>query len=390
MKVIIVGAGISGLTLAAALTQLAPRIEVELYERDASASVRRKGYAISLKGDAGLAVLERLGVRDHVLAHDAQQVTNFVINDCRGRILLALPSAENDRSREIYRVQRDHLQAVLADTLPDSLVRHGFQALGYEMLEGRCRVIFTGGRHVDGDVLVSCNGVGSPLRRQLIGDPPHFLGLSAITGDVAMTVDDPLLSGGYFMTLGDLGDSFFGYRQPGGVHFSYTSHVDPSALESTSQPELLNRVQAATADWHPLIPMITVATDPDSIESRGYYDREPAKQIRDGNVWLIGDAAHPMSPFQGQGANTAMLDAVELAELLGSGNLPAEADRVAGRIAARGRKAVLQSRHAAKQFHSTSRWQMINRDFGFRVANAIVNSRYMRRKKTPAESAPAS
>jgi salicylate hydroxylase len=390
MKVIIVGAGISGLTLAAALTQLAPRIEVELYERDASASVRRKGYAISLKGDAGLAVLERLGVRDHVLAHDAQQVTNFVINDCRGRILLALPSAENDKSREIYRVQRDHLQAVLADTLPDSLVRHGFQALGYEMLEGRCRVIFTGGRHVDGDVLVGCDGVGSALRRQLIGDPPHFLGLSAITGDAAMTVDDPLLSGGYFMTLGDLGDSFFGYRQPGGVHFSYTSHVDPSALESTSQPELLNRVQAATADWHPLIPMITAATDPDSIETRGYYDREPAKQIRDGNVWLIGDAAHPMSPFQGQGANTAMLDAVELAELLGSGNLPAEADRVAGRIAARGRKAVLQSRHAAKQFHSTSRWQMINRDFGFRMANAIVNSRYTRRKKTPAESAPAS
>jgi salicylate hydroxylase len=390
MKVMIVGAGISGLTLAAALTQLAPRIAVELYEGDASASVRRKGYAISLKGDAGLAVLERLGVRDHVLAHDAQQVTNFVINDCRGRILLALPSAENDKSREIYRVQRDHLQAVLADTLPDSLVRHGFQALGYEMLEGRCRVIFTGGRHVDGDVLVGCDGVGSALRRQLIGDPPHFLGLSAITGDAAMTVDDPLLSGGYFMTLGDLGDSFFGYRQPGGVHFSYTSHVDPSALESTSQPELLNRVQAATADWHPLIPMITAATDPDSIETRGYYDREPTKQIRDGNVWLIGDAAHPMSPFQGQGANTAMLDAVELAELLGSGNLPAEADRVAGRIAARGRKAVLQSRHAAKQFHSTSRWQMINRDFGFRMANAIVNSRYTRRKKTPAESAPAS
>lgn len=219
-------------------------------------------------------------------------------------------------------MQRDHLQAVLADTLPGSLVRHGCQALGYEMLEGRCRVIFTGGRHADGDVVVAADGVGSALRRQLIGDPPHFLGLSAIAGDAALTLDDPLLSGGYFMTVGDRGDSFFGYRQPGGVRFSYTSHMDPSALESTSQPELLNTVQAATADWHRLIPMITASTDPDSIETRGYYDREPTKQIRDGNVWLIGDAAHPMSPFQGQGANTAMLDAVELAELLGSGTVP--------------------------------------------------------------------
>jgi hypothetical protein len=70
------------------------------------------------------------------------------------------------------------------------------------------------------------------LRRQLVDDSPHFLGLSAITGDAALAIEDPLLSGGYFMTLGDCGDSFFCYRQPGGVHFSYTSHVEPSILES--------------------------------------------------------------------------------------------------------------------------------------------------------------
>jgi 2-polyprenyl-6-methoxyphenol hydroxylase-like FAD-dependent oxidoreductase len=142
MKVIIVRAGISGLTLAAALGELAPRIEVELYERDASGAVRRKGYGISLKGDAGLAVLERLGLRDQVLAHDAQQVTNFVINDRQGRILLALPSAGDDKSREIYRVQRDHLQAVLANALPDDLVRYGFQALRFHhdcLLGAACR-----------------------------------------------------------------------------------------------------------------------------------------------------------------------------------------------------------------------------------------------------------
>jgi 2-polyprenyl-6-methoxyphenol hydroxylase-like FAD-dependent oxidoreductase len=84
MKVIIVGAGISGLTLAAALAQLAPRIEVELYERDTAADARRKGYAIGLKTDAGLTVLERLGLLDDVLSIGAEQVTNFVITDVRG------------------------------------------------------------------------------------------------------------------------------------------------------------------------------------------------------------------------------------------------------------------------------------------------------------------
>jgi flavin-dependent dehydrogenase len=64
MKVIIIGAGISGLTLAAAPAQLASHHEVELYERDRSPGARCKGYAISLKGDAGLGPVSRpAGVR---------------------------------------------------------------------------------------------------------------------------------------------------------------------------------------------------------------------------------------------------------------------------------------------------------------------------------------
>jgi salicylate hydroxylase len=388
MKVIIIGAGISGLTLATALAQLAPRLGVELYERDSSVAERRTGYAISLRGNAGLAVLTRLGLRYQVLAAGAQQVTNFVINDRQGRTLLALPSGK-DALRETYRVQRDHLQSVLAAALPGNPVRYGFQALGYQTLEGQCRVVFTGGRHADGDVVVGCDGVASTLRRQLVGDAPHFLGLSAITGDAALSVEDPLLSGGYFMTLGDRGDSFFGYRQPGGVHFSYAFHVEPSTLESTSQAVLSGQVQAATADWHPLVRTITAAAGPDSIKLRGYYDREPTRQIRDGGLWLIGDAAHPMSPFQGQGANTAMLDALELAELLGSGNLTADADRLASKITARGRKAVLQSRSSATQFHTTSHIQIRTRNLGFRMANTIINSRVRRRLADATEPSPA-
>ncbi len=118
MKVIIVGAGISGLTFGAALGQLAPQHEVELYEGDASAADRRRSYAIGLKGETGLAVLERLGLRDEVLADGAQQVTNFVITDRLGTTLLALPSGK-DESRHTYRVERDHLRSVLAEALPD-------------------------------------------------------------------------------------------------------------------------------------------------------------------------------------------------------------------------------------------------------------------------------
>jgi len=89
-------AGISGLTLAAALARLAPQHEVELYERDASAAGRRRSYAIGLKAETGLAVLERLGLREEVLADGAQQVMNFVITDRQGTALLALPSGRDE------------------------------------------------------------------------------------------------------------------------------------------------------------------------------------------------------------------------------------------------------------------------------------------------------
>jgi salicylate hydroxylase len=147
-----------------------------------------------------------------------------------------------------------------------------------------------------------------------------------------------------------------------------------------SQADLLQRVREATTDWHPLVRSIAAAADPESITPRGYYDRNPSKLVRDGNVWLLGDAAHPMSPFQGQGGNTAMIDALALAELLGSGYLPADADRVAAGIVSRGRKAVLESRRSAQQFHATSRLQILSRNLGFRVGNAVINSRLITHK----------
>jgi hypothetical protein len=75
--------------------------------------------------------------------------------------------------------------------------------------------------------------------------------------------------------------------------------------------------------------------------------------------------------------------------LLGSANLPADAERVAAGIAARGHKAVLESRRAVKQFHTTSRVQIMSRNLGFRLANAVINSRFTRRTASRTETSAA-
>jgi len=375
MKVAIIGAGIGGLTLAVALKQKSPAIEISIYERDASSFMRPQGYALGLKGDSGLKVLTSLGLRDKVLADDAVKVTNFVFTDQAGRELLALPA--RDEEHLTYRVQREHLKKVLLGALGKVRIQYARTCVGYEQSDGKVTALFQDGEKVTADYIIACDGVASAIRAQMIDDVKQYLGLSAIVGFAPLEVEHPLLSGGYFMTLGDNGSSIFAYRQPGGVHFSYTSQVSSEQdLAKLSAQELIAKVAAETQGWHSLIGQIVTKADTRSLLVRGYYDKQPAKIAHSGNVWLLGDAAHPMCPFQGQGANMAMVDALKIADYL----VAADKETVPVRLAAeldsdivrRGRKAVLESRNAAMQFHTTNKLKQFNRNLGFKVANTVI------------------
>jgi 2-polyprenyl-6-methoxyphenol hydroxylase-like FAD-dependent oxidoreductase len=109
----------------------------------------------------------------------------------------------------------------------------------------------------------------------------------------------------------------------------------------------------------------------------GYYDKEPAKQVRDRQLWLIGDAAHPMCPLQGEGANTAMVDALKLAKYFGDSlAAPNQAETNAraleADIIARDSKAVQTSRAAAQRFHETAPMRPWLRNISFRIGNTCI------------------
>ena len=190
-----------------------------------------------------------------------------------------------------------------------------------------------------------------------------MFGLRAIAGDTSTPVAHPLLDGGCFMTLGDDGTSVFAHRERSGVHLSLTIHGGSDWPIAHPAAVLLER----TRGWHDPIPAIVAGIDPAGVVVRDYADRDPLTHVRDGRVWLIGDAAHPMVPFQGQGANTGMRDAMDLAAFLSG-----EHDDPEGAIVARGRKAVLSSRRSAEQFHTTSGLSRRMRNAGFRSADAFM------------------
>jgi len=372
VKIAAIGTGISGLTFAAAMRHFNPSVEVELYERDASPDARFQGYSLGMKANGGIPVLRQLGLFDKMRT-DMLPVSNFVFCDQKGTPLLELPSSSDDKNLNL-RVKRSALKAALRGAAPDVPIHYGMECTYYTQSESGVSLRFGNGQSVQSDYVVAADGVGSALRQQLVGDSKRYLGLTCVVGQVAIQLQHPLLAGGYFLMLGDTGASVFCYRDMAGFHVSYTEHASSEAALSELAPEaLLRRVGTATSGWSAPVPDIVAALDPATIVVRGYYDKEPLKRVRDGRLWLLGDAAHPMSPFQGQGANMAMLDALKLAELLSAAPVsPAGAAALEADIVTRGRKAVLESRSAAAQFHAQSRFKQMNRNVGFRMANVFI------------------
>ena len=378
MRVGVIGAGIGGLTFAAAMGRLAPDVEVAVFEADASPTARPQGYAIGLKAGGGLDVLSELGLLDAVLAGDTIRVGSFTFTDHHGAVLMTLP-ARADGEHATFRVQRSQLRRILADATGSATIEFGRRLVRIAPDDDGVTLSFDDGSGERVDLLVATDGVDSVVRRQLVGDERHVLGLAAIYGDARPATADPLLEGGYVMSLGPSGDSLFAYPQPGGtVHFSYTAHVtDAVALAGRSPGELANVLCDATTGWLPLAGSLVDTIVPGSLGVRRYDDREPLRDVRRGRTWMLGDAAHPMAPFQGQGANMAMVDALKLAtwvDLLARDPAAAEAaaPAVAAEIASRGRKAVMESRRAAEQFHVRSALRRTMRNAGMRIANVLI------------------
>ena len=198
MKIAVIGAGISGLTFAAAMQRFSPETQVELYERDQGLTSRLQGYSLGLKGDLGLGVLKILGLYDH-LAQEMVTITNFVFCNQSGQHLLELLATRNEQ-RLTQRVQRQALKAALQQAVHPAPIHWDLYCTGYRQRDDGIEVQFDDGTSVQADYLIACDGVSSAIRQQMVGDEKRYLGLTSIVCEAPVTIHHPLLQGGYFMT----------------------------------------------------------------------------------------------------------------------------------------------------------------------------------------------
>ncbi|MEW2505829.1 NAD(P)/FAD-dependent oxidoreductase [Amycolatopsis sp. NPDC047767] len=323
LDIVIAGAGPAGLA-AARLLHL-NGVGVKVLERDADRSARTQGGSLDLGEDGGLRVLAAAGLAGAFtrLARPQGQRTSYFDTD--GNLLLATDESDEDEVRpEIDRLQ---LRSLLLDSLPAGTVEWGRALTSVERRGERWRLALAQGETVDADLVIGADGIGSRTRPAVAREAPVYTGVTFIAGEITHprpgSYAAEVVGEGSGLVLGH--DKAFLCQRNGDrsirVYFAQRRAEDPSRATGTTlaDPDFIRReLDREFADWAPKMRGIL-----DEVEAKFVWwplytvPTEQRWAARSG-LTLVGDAAHVMPPFTGQGVNMGLLDALVLVTALTS------------------------------------------------------------------------
>lgn len=353
IKVLIIGAGLGGITLAQSLR--ASGIEVQIFERDKSPWDRPQGYRLHLDGDAINAAREVLppplrAVFD-ATSHHTKPFTTILKTDLS--VVKRLPT-DDDLGENVwpphtgepvhFNVDRATLRQILLSGL-DDVVQYGKKLVGYEHHDDRVVAHFDDASAAEGHVLVGADGIRSAVRAQRAPYADTVdAGIQAIYGRIPFKAAESLVPTetleDIFTIASDERKVFLGL---GSVRFptppdeaasrlaagtrvrSQGDYVVcviggrreffPPELRKATSEELRDSAAQVLKSWPARASSVIGASDASSFFLVDMYTSVPCSLDAPSNVTLLGDAIHAMTPTLGRGANVAMRDGA----LLGRG-----------------------------------------------------------------------
>lgn len=352
-RVIIVGAGPAGLSAWLALR--AHGIDAQIFER--ASALRSVGTGLTLFPN-GLAMLDKLhpGLAAPLIAAGGN-VTTIHLWQPSGEPMFSTPVTSTERyGWPILNLRWSQLQDALVQHCPPEVMHFGHQLVGLEQTSEGVVAHFENGKQVEGELLLGADGIGSAVRRLTLKDgSPRYAGRMSWRGMIPYA--HPVMKHGesVFM-MSPQGKTFAAFDVGGGETFWSAGMAGPDEL--TPPDRLKGKLLQCFEGWAPLVGDLINATDAPVILERPILDRPPCPTWTTGRVTLMGDAAHPMVPSLGQGANTAFEDAWVLAQCLAAA--PSLEDALAGYEAERiPRAQIIQARSArqgARAYDPDGEW----------------------------------
>ncbi|MEH1825562.1 MAG: FAD-dependent monooxygenase [Nostoc sp.] len=319
-KVAIVGAGPGG--LAAAIALRSQGIDVQVYEK--AQEFRPAGTGLGLAPN-GLSSLDAIapGIVES-LKSSGCEVHHTVLKNIQGETIRTNATKYLEQyGQPLLTIWWYRLQQVLASRLPSDIIHLNHRCIGFEQDENGVEIHFDGEKSVHTDLLIGADGVNSVVRETLFGEgKPNYIGSMCWRAVIKYRHE---LFNDYQLVFVKGNKQFMYLLNVGGGYTSWISRkFSPEYSLSYSADEVKSRILHELADWDESFRAVVEATPAEQIWEGPICDRSPLSRWSEGRVTLLGDAAHPMAPAMGQGANTTFEDAYQLRECFSdSANLQA-------------------------------------------------------------------
>lgn len=316
--VVIIGAGLGGLTLARVLH--VHGISSIVYEAEPGADSRTQGGQLDIHDHNGQLALAAAGLTEafRSIIHQGAEATRVL--DRTGSVLLDLPDDGQNRRPEVL---RGDLRRLLLDSLPEGTVRWGRKLASASPLgDGRHEVLFADGSRATAGLLVGADGAWSRVRPLLSDATPRYAGATFIETylhdvDSRHPRSAAAVGAGAMFALAP-GRAIFAHREAGDVLHVYVELKRPAdwfAGIDFGDPAAKGLVVAEFDGWAPELTALITGSDTPPVPRMVHTLPTGHRWQRVPGVTLLGDAAHLMPP-SGEGANLAMLDGAELAGAL--------------------------------------------------------------------------
>jgi salicylate hydroxylase/6-hydroxynicotinate 3-monooxygenase len=312
----IVGAGIGGLTAAATLRRIG--IDVQIYEQ--AGRFARVGAGIQMMPNS-MKVLRKIGVEEGLRRTAFQPYSHLNREWDTGKVMRELPMPESLFGAPYLCMHRADLHDALASILPPDIFHLGKKLAGLEQhASGRVTLKFADGTAAEADAVIGADGVHSLVRDIIVGpDEPLHKGRIAYRA----VFSSALLKG---FDIGRSRTKWWGLDRHIVIYYVTASRSELYFVTSVPEPAgwVTRESWSATGDvrelrqayegFHDDVRRVLEAC-PDC-HKWAILEREPLPRWSSGRVAILGDAAHPMTPYMAQGGATAIEDAAILARCL--------------------------------------------------------------------------